>query len=136
MAYLEQTQRAIDAMLEAGFKRSEFSVQVKRHQRTIDGKRYTEYGRAEITLKIGFGKGMDQGRVTDMIGAVAEHSDLHVCVYHDRSAGKMDWLWRSTRVYYMHDGGGMTIRTFHDKGYDVETRYTNGKVVAYTVSNE
>ena len=47
----EQVKNAIAALKQAGFSRSEFKVNVKRLWRNVDGKRFYEYGDAEISLR-------------------------------------------------------------------------------------
>lgn len=53
MAPTAQAQRAINQMLQAGFKRTEFSVRTARHYvGKVNGKRCYEYGNASITVKM------------------------------------------------------------------------------------
>ena len=46
----EQVKNCIAALRAAGFDRSEFKVNVQRLWRNVDGKRFYEYGDAEILL--------------------------------------------------------------------------------------
>lgn len=130
MAMLEQTKNAVQAMIEAGFNRKDFTVRVERITRVIDGKRYTEYGNSVIRLQFGKGK-LTVERLQDIAESIEGHQHLHMTLSVIEENGVSKVMWYSTRMRYIYNHGGKTVLRFADNGYQTETVYHDGKTTTF-----
>lgn len=109
MSATTQAQRAIDALLSAGFERSEFSVRTERIYRGTDndGKKIYELGSANITLKC------NKKRQVDMTQAMVD-AGLHVI--HLMSNGNTSVLIKNSRK----EQGWLEIRDLNEVKAQIE----------------